>query len=100
MREINWLVDQTKRAARPVTKGRVIRVNNVTGVLNCALAGLGIVSVPDYVAVQYPQLIRILPEIAGPSLDVHLVYADSLRQSKRVAAFRDFLVREAKDWHY
>jgi len=100
MRDINWLSDQTKRAGRTATKGRVIRVNNVTGVLNCALAGLGIVSVPDYVAVQYPQLIRILPEIAGPSLDVHLVYADSLRQSKRVAAFRDFLVREAKDWHY
>jgi len=100
VRDINWLAEQTKRAGRAVTKGRVIRVNNVTGVLNCALAGLGIVSVPDYVAVQYPQLIRILPEIAGPSLDVHLVYADSLRQSKRVAAFRDFLVREAKDWHF
>ena len=100
VRDINWLAEQTKRAGRTVTKGRIIRVNNVTGVLNCALANLGIVSVPDYVAVQYPQLIRILPEIAGPSLDVHLVYADSLRQSKRVAAFRDFLVREAKDWHF
>jgi len=38
--------------------------------------------------------------VPGPSFDVHLVYADALRQSKRVAAFREFLVREAKDWHY
>jgi DNA-binding transcriptional LysR family regulator len=97
VRDINWLVDQTKRTG---CKGRVIRVNNVTGVLNCALAGLGIVTVPDFVAVQYPQLIRILPDISGPAFDVHLVFADSLRQSKRVAAFRDFLVREAKEWHY
>lgn len=100
VRDINWLVDHCKRAGRGAGKGRIIRVNNVTGVLNGALAGIGIVSVPDYVAVQYPQLVRVLPEVAGPSFDVHLVYADSLRQSKRVAAFRDFLVKEAKDWHY
>lgn len=100
VREINWLADQTKRLNRSGAKGRVIRINNVTGVLNGALCGLGIASVPDYVAAQYPELIRVLPEVPGPSFDVHLVYADSLRQSKRVAAFRDFLVREAKDWRY
>ena len=48
---------------------------------------------PDYVAAERPQLIRVLPDVPGPSFDVHLVYADALRQSKRVAAFRDFLVR-------
>jgi DNA-binding transcriptional LysR family regulator len=100
VREINWLVDQARRLNRAGAKGRVIRINNVTGVLNGALCGLGIASVPDYVAVQHPELIRVLPEVPGPSFDVHLVYADSLRQSKRVAAFRDFLVREAKDWRY
>jgi DNA-binding transcriptional LysR family regulator len=100
VREINWLADQTRRLNRSGAKGRVIRINNVTGVLNGALCGLGIASLPDYVATQYPELIRVLPEVPGPSFDVHLVYADSLRQSKRVAAFRDFLVREAKDWRY
>jgi DNA-binding transcriptional LysR family regulator len=45
-------------------------------------------------------LVRILPEVEGPSFDVHLVYCDALRQSKRVGAFRDFLVRAAKDWKY
>ena len=28
------------------------------------------------------------------------VYADALRQSKRVAAFRDFVVKSSKDWQY
>ena len=59
-------------------------------------AGLGIAAVPDYVAAEHPHLVRVLPDVPGPSFDVHLVYADALRQSKRVAAFRDFLVREAK----
>jgi len=100
VREVNWLCDQVKRLHRPNPKGRIVRINNVTGVLNACLTGLGLVSVPDYVAVQYPALIRVLPDVPGPSFDVHLVYADALRQSKRVAAFRDFLVREAKDWRY
>ena len=100
IREVNWLIEQTRRHARPGKTGRTIRINNVTGILSAALSGLGIATVPDYVAAGNPRLIRVLPEIPGPSFDVHLVYADALRQSKRVAAFRDFLVREAKDWHY
>ena len=53
-------------------------------------AGLGIGVVPDYVAAEHPELVRVLPDVAAPGFDVHLVYADALRQSKRVAAFRDF----------
>jgi DNA-binding transcriptional LysR family regulator len=100
VRDVNWLIDQTKRVVRPDSKGRFVRINNVSGVLSGALSGLGLATVPDYMAVQYPQLIRVLPDVPGPSFDVHLVYADSLRQSKRVSAFRDFLVRESRDWHY
>jgi hypothetical protein len=37
---------------------------------------------------------------AAPAGDVHLAYCDALRQSKRVGAFRDFLVREAREWKY
>ncbi|HUO99135.1 MAG TPA: LysR family transcriptional regulator [Rhizomicrobium sp.] len=100
VREVNWLIDHARRVVQPDSTCRFVRINNVSGVLSGALCGLGLASVPDYVAVQHPELIRVLPDVQGPSFDVHLVYADSLRQSKRVAAFRDFLVREAKDWHY
>ena len=55
---------------------------------------------PDYVAAQHPALERVLPDVAAPGFDVHLVYADALRQSKRVAAFRDFAVKSSKDWQY
>ena len=63
-------------------------------------AGLGIGVVPDFVAAEHKELIPVLPEVPAPSFDVHLVYADALRQSKRVAAFRDFLVKGSKDWQY
>ena len=51
-------------------------------------------------AAQHPALERVLPEVAPLGYDVHLVYADALRQSKRVAAFRDFAVKSSKDWQY
>ena len=98
IRDVNWLIEQSRR--RPAGKGRAIRINNVTGILGAALSGMGIAAVPDYVAAEHPELIKVLPDVPGPSFDVHLVYADALRQSKRVAAFREFLVREAKDWRY
>jgi DNA-binding transcriptional LysR family regulator len=100
VRDINWLLDVTKRVMKPGAKGRFVRINNVTGILQATEAGIGVAAVPDYVAADRPHLIRVLPEIPGPTFEVHLVYADALRQSKRVAAFRDFLVRAAKDWKY
>jgi DNA-binding transcriptional LysR family regulator len=98
IREINWLLEATRR--RLNGKGRAIRINNVTGILSATLAGIGVAAVPDYVAAEHPSLVRLLPDVPGPCFDVHLVYADALRQAKRVAAFRDFLVRAAKDWKY
>ncbi|MEJ0026461.1 MAG: LysR family transcriptional regulator [Rhizomicrobium sp.] len=98
IREINWLLEQTRR--RMNGKGRTVRINNVTGILCATESGLGISAVPDYVAAARPHLIRVLPDVPGPSFDVHLVYADALRQSKRVGAFRDFLVKASKDWKF
>jgi DNA-binding transcriptional LysR family regulator len=100
IRDINWLLEAFKKNAKPGDKGRIIRINNMTGILQAVEAGLGIGVVPDYLAAQHPALERVLPDVAPLGFDVHLVYADALRQSKRVAAFRDFAVKSSKDWQY
>lgn len=100
IRDINWLLEAFKKAAKPGGTGKIIRINNITGILQATEAGLGIGVVPDFVAAQHPKLERVLPDVAAPGFDVHLVYADALRQSKRVAAFRDFAVKSSKDWRY
>lgn len=100
IRDINWLLEAFKKAAKAGAKGKIIRINNITGILQATEAGLGIGVVPDFVAAEHPKLERVLPEVAAPGFDVHLVYADALRQSKRVAAFRDFAVKSSKDWRY
>ena len=100
IREINWLLEHYKKHFRLGCTGSITRINNITGILQAVEVGLGIGVLPDYVAIGHPDLVRVLPEVPAPSFDVHLVYADALRQSKRVAAFRDFLVKGSKDWQY
>jgi DNA-binding transcriptional LysR family regulator len=98
IRDVNWLIDSTRRFTNGC--GRALRINNITGILHATEAGIGVAALPDFLAAGRTQLRRILPEVEGPTFDVHLVYCDALRQSKRVAAFRDFLVRAAKDWRF
>jgi len=86
--------------AGPEAAGRVVRINNISGMLKAIQGGIGIGVIPDYVAAADPELARVLPDVEAPGFDVHLVYADALRQSKRVAAFRDFVVKSSKDWQY
>ncbi len=99
IRDINWLLDAASRLA-PARRPRALRINNVACILQATEAGLGIAALPDYIAYNRPGLVRVLPEVEGPSFDIYLVYGDALRQSKRVGAFREFLVRAAKDWQF
>jgi DNA-binding transcriptional LysR family regulator len=100
IRDINWLLELYQKNFKTGCTGSIIRINNITGILQAVEAGLGIGVVPDFVAAQHENLVPVLPEVPAPGFDVHLVYADALRQSKRVAAFRDFLVKGSKDWQY
>ncbi len=99
IRDVNWLIDSVRKIS-PNGNYRALRINNLTGILHATEAGVGIAALPDYIAAERPNLVRVLPDVEGPTFDVHLVYCDALRQSKRVAAFRDFLVKAAKDWKF
>ncbi len=97
IRDVNWLIETARRANG---QARTLRINNLTGILHAVESGVGLAALPDYLVESRPHLVRVLPDLEGPSFDVHLVYPDAMRQSKRVAAFRDFLVKAAKDWRY
>jgi DNA-binding transcriptional LysR family regulator len=71
-----------------------LTVNNYFGVLQAVLHDLGIGVLPDYLTHDFPNLVRILPDIESVEVPVFLAYPEELRQSKRVAAFRDFVQDE------
>jgi DNA-binding transcriptional LysR family regulator len=71
-----------------------LTVNNYFGILQGVIHGLGIGSLPDYLTGDFPDLIHILPEEKSAPIPTYLAYVEELRHSKRVNAFRDFVLDE------
>ncbi|TMV08806.1 LysR family transcriptional regulator [Ruegeria sediminis] len=72
----------------------LLTVNNYFGVLQGVLHNLGIGVLPDYVTEDFPDLVRVIPDIESADVPVYLAYPEELRHSQRVAAFRDFVQDE------
>jgi len=75
----------------------VIRINNITGILQAVEAGLGIGVVPDFVAASHTNLVPVLPEVPAAESAAYFVYPEELRSSKRIAVFRDFLLHKVAE---
>lgn len=96
MRELDWARRAGREDASP--RAPALEINNVYGMLRAVESGFGIASLPDYMARANPLLERVLPDEAGPSFDVFFIYPSDLKKSKRIAAFREFLVAQAASW--
>lgn len=72
----------------------MLTVNNYFGVLQGVLNHIGIGVLPDYLTEDFPNLVRVLPEVESSDVPVFLAYPEELRHSKRVAAFREFVTEE------
>ncbi|MCG6901879.1 MAG: LysR family transcriptional regulator [Rhodobacter sp.] len=72
----------------------LLTVNNYYGVLQTVRNNLGIGVLPDYLTEDFPELMRVLPDVESHEVPVFLAYPEELRNSKRIAAFRDFVMEE------
>ncbi|MEV8466725.1 LysR family transcriptional regulator [Fluviibacterium sp. DFM31] len=72
----------------------LLTVNNYFGVLQAVINNLGIGILPNYVTEDFSRLVNVLPEIDAGTVPVFLAYPEELRQSKRISAFRDFVVEQ------
>ncbi|MBT3791714.1 MAG: LysR family transcriptional regulator [Rhodospirillales bacterium] len=95
---INWLEKAVKKAG--VTPNNTLKVNNIYGIYRAVQSGVGIAALPDYTVRQISNMVRILPELEGPTYDSYFVYPEELRQSKRVAVFRDFLLGKISETRF
>ena len=92
---INWALEA---GTKPGHERRpILQVNNTYGLLRAVSSGLGIAALADYVAVETPDLVRVLPELTGPPVEAYFVYPEELRASKRISVFRDFLIRKVTE---
>ena len=90
--DINWLSQAGRRAGQP--RRAVLEVNSLHAMAMAARAGVGIAALPSWMRDEVDGLQPILTELKPPKVDVFFVYPEELRNSKRVAVFRDFLLAE------
>ena len=92
---VNWVIDTGAKPGRD--RRPILAVNNTYGMLRAVKSGLGLASLPDFVAAESNTLVRVLPELSGPPNEAYFVYPEELRSSKRISVFRDFLLRKVAE---
>ena len=81
-----------------VKRKSIMKVNSVMGLLLAVESGVGLAALPDYLVFQSTNLIKVLPKVEGPITEAHFVYPQSLKNTARVQAFRNFLFSKIGDW--
>ena len=76
----------------------IMKVNSVMGLLLAVESGVGLAALPDYLVSSSTNVIKVLPNSAGPITEAHFVYPQSLKNVARVQAFRNFLYSKIGDW--
>jgi DNA-binding transcriptional LysR family regulator len=88
--DVDWLSEVGRRPGSP--RRARLEVNSLQAMLLAIRSGVGIGAVMEYMLSDDDGLVRLLPEIKAPKVEVFFVYPEELRNSKRVAVFRDFLL--------
>ena len=94
--EVNWLFEH------PSTKHLTpfFKVNSLIAMRTAIKQGMGIAALPDYLVHRTRHLSRVLPDIAGPVTDAWYVYPMELKNSKRIAVFRQFLTQKIAESNF
>lgn len=85
----DWLRETTR-----IEHHSDLAVNNYFAVMQAAETGIGIAPLPDYLSALNTDLVEVAPELVSPPFTIYIAYAEELRRSRRVLAFRDFVLEE------
>lgn len=95
--DIDWLAEAGRRAGQP--RRALLEVNSLHAMALAIRSGMGIGVLPDWMSDDLDGLTRLLPDLKAPKVEVYFVYPEELRNSKRVAVFRDFLLARLQEMH-
>ena len=95
VQDVNWLSEAGRRAGSP--RRALLEVNSFQAMAAAIRSGLGIGVLPNWMTDDMTGLVPLLPELKAPKVDVYFVYPEELRNSKRVAVFRDFLLAKLQE---
>ncbi len=92
VQNVNWLMGLGGGTA--ANRKIILRVNNQYAIYRAVRSGLGLAALPDYMVDTNLNVVKVLPDVAGPTVETYFVYPEELRHSKRITVFRDFLIKK------
>jgi DNA-binding transcriptional LysR family regulator len=94
--EVNWLFEL------PATRGLApfFKVNSLIAMRTAVKQGMGIAALPDYLVHRTRHISRVLPDVEGPVTDAWYVYPMELKNSKRIAVFRQFIAQKISESNF
>jgi DNA-binding transcriptional LysR family regulator len=90
--DMNFLAEAGRRPGSP--RRALLEVNSLHAMSVAIKGGVGIGALPNWMLDDQEGLTPILTDLKTPKVEVYFVYPEELRNSKRVAVFRDFLLEE------
>ena len=96
--DLNWLATVGREPDNP--RKPALRVNNAYGLRRAVYAGAGLAILQDYIVPSDSNLVQIDLPLEAPQFECYFVYAEEMKDTKRITAFRDFIVNEAKEWSF
>jgi len=93
--DINWLAEAGRRPGSP--RRALMEVNSLSAMARAIRLGMGIGALPNWMMDEVSGLTRLLLDLKAPKVDVFFVYPDELRNSKRIAVFRDYLLARLQE---
>ena len=95
---LNWLATVGREPGNP--RKVALRVNNAYGLRRAVHAGAGIAILQDYIVPSDSNLVQVDLPLEAPQFECYFVYAEEMKDTKRVTAFRDFIVNKAREWSF
>ncbi len=88
----NWLID--KAGITLEKNDKLVQINSISTIYGAVKSGLGIATLPTFMVNKCPDLEILLPETRVESIEMFFVYPEERRHSKRISAFRDFIIKQ------
>ena len=96
--EVNWLFALAENKSFKLAPS--FRVNSLLAMRTALKQGMGIAALPDYLMHRTRHVSRVLPEVAGPVTEAWYVYPVELKNSKRIAVFRNFITQKIAESNF
>lgn len=96
--QVNWLFEHARE--RGATLIPSFRANSLLAIRTAVKQGMGIAALPDYLMHRTRHISRVLPDMAGPVTEAWYVYPVELKNSKRIAVFRNFVTQKIAESNF